>query len=476
MRHSRVKDFWDKFENLEPYILPQKISTFDIVGIEDCEQFVESPLTVLCGNNGTGKTTYLSALYNLFSSLYENDLINDDRITSATFNTIVKERRNVKSYATEDKSELGDTSTYFIDCGSYPPAIQKLFKKETDFDELLAEYNEQAVDGDESHLNDTLFKNYEKISVWEIDDYQGLVNVPYVRVCVNGVEYGAESMGLGEYSVFFLYWRLLTAQEGSLFFIEEPESHLSPMSQFELMNLVIPNLVKKKSYLFLNTHSPSLLSRVDDKYIRLAIPCNGHTKIAKTQNYRQGLFELGLRPEVKGLLLVEDKAAQLFLLRILSTFDDGEITKNCQIICCKGHSHIKSLLDNYPQTEDSVTMYGVFDGDVEPPHLPRRNTFFGQLPSSVDPELMAMRLLKEASHQGRFARCLALNVQDVENACSKNEYRNHHEWAYHVGLELSRSKDTVIETIFSIGLKYDSGIKREAKALIRDIKEKLNVG
>ena len=202
------------------------------------------PITILCGGNGSGKTTILNligeklglhrgAVFNR-SAFFGRYLDLCQAETAPAFDRAVKEASRV---ITSD-----DVFDYLLDLRSINEGIDRRRK------ELLAEYAEAR------------YASFQMRSLADVDrlrqvaDAQRKTGSRYVRDRVMNDVPGQSN---GE-SAFLFFTREIG--EGGLYLLDEPENSLSPRLQLELRRFLEDSTRFYRCQLIIATHSPFLLS------------------------------------------------------------------------------------------------------------------------------------------------------------------------------------------------------------------------
>lgn len=82
-------------------------------------------------------------------------------------------------------------------------------------------------------------------------------------------EYSEARAGSGELKIFNLVKKVMAAPHHSLILLDEPEVSLHPGAQLQLVNFLLQQIICKKHQIILTTHSPTLISCLPDKAIKL---------------------------------------------------------------------------------------------------------------------------------------------------------------------------------------------------------------
>ncbi len=202
------------------------------------------PVTILCGGNGSGKTTILNLIGEKLS-LHRGAVFNRSAFfgryldlcqaeTAPAFDRAVKEASRV---ITSD-----DVFDYLLDLRSLNEGIDRRRK------ELLAEYAEAR------------YASFQMRSLADVDrlrqvaDAQRKTGSRYVRDRVMNDVPGQSN---GE-SAFLFFTRQI--EEGGLYLLDEPENSLSPRLQLELRQFLEDSVRFYRCQFVIATHSPFLLS------------------------------------------------------------------------------------------------------------------------------------------------------------------------------------------------------------------------
>lgn len=202
------------------------------------------PITILCGGNGSGKTTILNLIGEKLG-LHRGAVFNRSAFfgryldlcqveTAPAFDRAVKETSRV---ITSD-----DVFDYLLDLRSLNEGIDRRRK------ELLAEYAEAR------------YASFQMSSLADVDrlrqvtDAQRKTGSRYVRDRVMNDVPGQSN---GE-SAFLFFTRQIG--EGGLYLLDEPENSLSPRLQLELRQFLEDSARFYRCQFVIATHSPFLLS------------------------------------------------------------------------------------------------------------------------------------------------------------------------------------------------------------------------
>jgi AAA domain-containing protein len=208
---ARIWSTLQKAPNREVQLL--SFSFTGIPGIRDGVLKFRSPITAICGINGTGKSSLLRAIW---ATLNWSEI--DDR---------PEIRERLKAFSAELQLEIeGQKITLKPQSQVQPTPIKVLHIDPSttvgQFQRTVCEINvlEELVEShapieleqeDVALLNVILNKSYDTASIYEIDDYEEETPFPFISVTETGESYDLRTMSLGEISVFWVFWALYRA-------------------------------------------------------------------------------------------------------------------------------------------------------------------------------------------------------------------------------------------------------------------------
>lgn len=187
----------------------------------------------------------------------------------------------------------------------------------------------------------------------------------------NNKRYSEAFAGSGEFAVAKLVYEIITADEGSLIILDEPEVSLHPYAQERLKIFLLEYCLKKKLQIVISTHSPKLIEFLPDKAIKLFYEeDDGKFNILNVCSYFEAFHRIGekINEANKKIILVEDKTAKLLLLKILQEIGgDYPILFNI-VYFPGGAEHAKKSSAIYSQ-EKEFNKFLLLDGDKRNPHF-----------------------------------------------------------------------------------------------------------
>jgi len=421
----------DRYANFGPCIVKMHVYGFRCHSSTVFQ--VHSPITAFCGLNGSGKSTLLhlaACAYKEEQQAYyipdflkigpldpspftddawvEFNYWNEDRKS----NTVTISRR-----ATESKwggySRRPDKHVFFLGAGSYIPKIEQrdfIFQNSS---ELKIE-KQQAL---ELHVKEKISKileiGYDSVfsnTVSCLDKSGTVVSVNRYEAC-----YSEFHMGYGEGRTQHLVSNLEILPERSLVLIEEPETSLHPIAEFELGRYLINVSCRRKHQILITTHSESLLAALPEQsriYLKRGV-ADVKTVSGLSALQIKSLMSNGFNKAL--YILVEDICAKAVLQEIIRRIDP-DFLKAVEIVEVGDKKRLTTTVQTLNAT--SIHVAGVRDADAGA--VPSENIF--SLPGSEPPE---RELFKNKAVIGMLGQDYDLNFNDFLTSLSGVD---HHHW------------------------------------------------
>lgn len=259
-------------------------------------------------------------------------------------------------------------------------------------------------------INYVLGSNYDSISIEEVvvgeDDYR-----PRFVFSKDGVEHDNFTASMGEQLVLFIYWTLAKKHSRpGVFFLEEPETGLTPAAQERLVDLLAFLSADKGKQLFITTHSPFIVSKLGaQRVIVMKRPHIAQWSLATGNSY---LVELGVAPVTKGVFFLEDNKAKVFFEKLVDMYGSG-IRKSHEIVFLGGESNVFEVVSRYALQKRGLAIKGVIDADQKGKvkYSPPAFTF---LPGTLEPENELYAVVQ--ANPADFSRKLGVRRDLLEDA------------------------------------------------------------
>ncbi|MCK1339727.1 AAA family ATPase [Bradyrhizobium sp. 38] len=179
-----------------------------------------SPLSVLCGPNGVGKTTLLRLLWSVLDpDAAKKKPLGFARLKSGTATVEVAGPDNSFEFGLDFGSQEASASSSrdeleleiaYIDTANEGPRIQSEFSNSDSPEDIINGAGAIELDPEQlTEINFLTMRNYRQINLYEVELGEDVV--PFFEVAFGPDRYDSRSMGSGEFSAFFLWWRLQRA-------------------------------------------------------------------------------------------------------------------------------------------------------------------------------------------------------------------------------------------------------------------------
>lgn len=438
MREARIVDHW---RHLLRRVYPTRLASIsykELAFFTD-DQIAFSPgITALVGGNGVGKSTLVAAVTELLSNgSLGPEVDRFDRIRDSTTTAVAFVQGEQCALAMDEGSRSAKTGAgtpfdgeyRWLDPSGFSQKLVNLIRGDTNFSDLLDPTTPITLEGEDLEIASYLVgKEYEKCEIYEITDYEDLERFPYFRVTSQGSTYGSEGMGRGELALLLTYWTLLDMRRCSILVLEEPETHVSPMSQDRLMNVVAKFCDEKAIWVIAATHSPAIVRRIPVSHIRLLTRGTGTSLVIHAPTPVQIGRILSGGVAYKGVLLVEDEGARRFLVSLMDR-SAPDLFPQFEVVTAGSDGVISKALEAFPKTSSWLTVVGIYDGGME--HSVRPDSFKWPhlfLPGGSAPELLLRKMVGDALAQAEIAEVLGRPLGDVALAIDTAAGIDHHEW------------------------------------------------
>ena len=342
--------------------------TLDLKGLNNLSEIeLSEGVVAFCGLNGAGKSTIISAIKDIVGlSLTSQDIrrVNSHKIAgTAAFDGNVVSCTNCEQERFFDKG-MDKSSVKYMDC-MLSTLVQSFMIEQTNFEELLDQYDEYEVTKDElEDINYLIGKSYSYCSIREIEDVDGSdLPFPFFQVEVDGIKYDTRSMGSGEHFLLYLFWCIKSTDKDTLLIIEEPETYISIFSQTHFADYIGKILAEDGVKVILTTHSPYILRNIKNENIRIVSRVGNNVSIIMPDSDITVEGALGISQNCLGTFFVEDRVAADFLTVILEDKAPW-ILKQYTIDIVDGESAISERL-KFPKSNNiHYSFVGIYDGDM----------------------------------------------------------------------------------------------------------------
>ena len=394
---------------------------------------ISSPITAICGLNGTGKSTILhlaAVAYTGPRNYHISDFIRTSTLDPNPFTS----RASVEyRYSQSPKDKVGDTdqvltisrssekgwsgykrrptrAVFFAGVGLYLPKIEQ-----RDF--IIRYLTKLQIGADTPTTPRTrmwtckvLGCDYDSMASTEVRHSRQEGEV--VTVCRGGTSYSEVHMGFGEGRAQHIITTLEKLPEKSLVLLEEPETSLHVSAQYEFGKYLVDVVKERRHQVFLTTHSENLSAALPSlSLIYLQNTVTGICPIiGLTPMQAKSFMSLG---HVKALVvLVEDVCAEAVLQELLRRFNP-DFLRTLEIVPAGDAQTIGVTARTLSRTGTRVAAVR----DADKGAAPKENIF--KLPGTQPPEKelvanTAVKKLLEERHGVNMADFLA-SVSDKDH-------------------------------------------------------------
>jgi predicted ATPase len=206
---------------------------FNIPAIQHIDKLTFAPITIFVGDNGSGKSTLLKAIAHYNSSINVSAM-NLDSTHGTNIQALSKKCKLTYTVKTR--------SGFFFSGEEFITYINHLKTMKEQLQQDIKEIKQEFKNKDAYSMQLALGPLRKELYALE-EKYQG--------------ELGQKSHGEG----FLAFFKARMHQKG-IYLLDEPETPLSPINQYQLL-VLITDLVRNGSQVILATHSPILMALKD---------------------------------------------------------------------------------------------------------------------------------------------------------------------------------------------------------------------
>lgn len=177
-------------------------------------------------------------------------------------------------------------------------------------------------------------------------------------------QYSEAFAGSGEVAIVRLVHELLTANEGSLVLLDEPEVSLHPGAQKRLKHFLLEQIKERKHQVIISTHSPALIEGLPKESIKVFFQKQDSGKFIIKENIspEEAFYFIGQDVGDKIHILVEDKLSKKILDRVISIMGE-EVNNLLEVKIYSGGASVLQQHISVYSNANILKSFFVFDGD-----------------------------------------------------------------------------------------------------------------
>lgn len=454
MRQARIRDVYRRLRTQagEWTVSLQGFSVNDVPSLGTVEIPFNSPVTVLSGPNGVGKTTLLRSLWAaLDTEGAASALEEDDKLTAGQANVQLS----------NGGVELGGTVQFnggellaltpplgvevmHVDSAASTPSHQNIFRKLGGAEEITNGEGARELNAQElAELNYVLQRDYRSVTLTEVE----LVDetVPFFEVAFGDDRYDSRTMGSGEIAAFYIWWNFSRSAENTIILLEEPEAFVSSSCQQSIANFVVATTVQKRLCVVISSHSAPLITSMPKESLRFLARGPGGLQVVNDRPPPVLLKTMGIDPPLLGVVLVEDGAGFAFCRSLFERMDPA-LARRIAIDVRGGDGEIVAALNAVKTMKLPIKFIGAFDPDM-----------VGKIPEAV--QNASACLPGDDAIEVMFRNMVAGDPAPLAAATAKEDLPvilaalgglNHHDWYEEVCKAIGLTKGQLFPMLFNI--------------------------
>ena len=356
-------------------------------GIKQGKIEMTFPLTVICGSNGTGKTTFLQLAASCFHSTsrpltalnryYNYFRFNDffqytikDKPEQGvsicfeytkewnpgqkTLNVVKGKDRWMRYLGKDKKARRPQKMTEFIGISRIVPAFEKkayqsrFVKKRSQPVLYGKKINEYMTEILRKRYEYGLFEHTDSSGKYKLNDYGS---------------YTSFNAGAGEECIANILSALLSCPENSIVAIEEIEIGIHPACLKPLIRVILDIINTRTLQVILTSHSPSFLRNCPRESLVWLRRCGDSCNFVSQPNIELVIQDVGAKPEKLVHIFCEDSLTSLFIEEVIKRKEERDVLR---IVEEGGNSNLpdKACADCSKFKIDKRKCLIVYDGDV----------------------------------------------------------------------------------------------------------------
>lgn len=400
VRRAEARLLWDALGRVSRPELPRSVALEDGLGLLPDQVELRTPVTILAGLNGVGKSRLLRLLEEALGGSARLISLHD---LCGWIRQVVEKRPDLTD-VTEEASPLDlDRDT--------EDAVRAIVRR--DYDEILWYAPEFSESPFESIVGDTV--------------------APYFLVSDGEARYGMDEMGLGELAAHVLLWVLyyLRDQGGVVLLLDEPDAFFPPSSRESLIDYLGVMAVRRNYTFVITTHSRELIDRglTHDEVLSYIERGPEGIRFLTERPIVREIVRTSLYPEndLRVVGWVEDEAG-LSLARALLEAIDRSLLARTKLYWVRGEGNLRGIRSKFIKPSvrrGELEFMFLADGDQEPEDPDPSRWPALTLPGGDSPDGLFKR--HAMSNHERLADLLGLSVPVVTSIVQSNAGQDPHD-------------------------------------------------
>lgn len=453
MKLAKVGDFQRRLRTCA-HEWPVRMVRFAFDGIPGAgtgEIPLPSPIVVLAGPNGVGKTTLLRALW--AASAPASALLGASaglklRTGSARFefcNSSGSFSSDVNFSGIDIKGTINpDIDVIHLDAAVDARVLQNEFCRFESSEDIVNGIGVRNLKpNEENEINYISRREYRDIKVYETDASGEAA--PFFEVSLGNDRYDTRTMGAGELAILYLWWTINRAPKNALLLIEEPETYLSPASQVAISHFILQESVKKYLNVVITSHSAKIIESFSEGNLVFLFRDGSGVKVVEGSAPPTVWESIGISPNIDAVALVEDNASKELLKRILEKYRPV-LARQIEICVRNGEGNITTALRSIAGAFSAIKIVGMFDGDMRERVRPDIAQFSGFLPGNESIEKIFRSLVQSAPDKVTAA----LGTSNIAAILSGLQGTDSHDWYTKFCIEVGLTREQLFPILFRI--------------------------
>lgn len=432
---------WASLYRSEPYLLSVAIGDGQpLRGIKNSKLEFSFPVTVICGPNGTGKTTFLVSSVLSFHAqtppltapkkskyfefkhffvsiprdLQPEGIVIEWEYTNGASDRVKKgKQRWLRYIRNSGKPKRPLRGTEFVGISRITPAFEK--RNYGTYFSRQKGINESDAKDVQAYLARVLKRPYTSLTELEFQNASGSFKARHY----NG-KHSSFNAGAGEECLFSIFRALLSSPEGSFIAIEEIEIGLHPSTLGELLDCILEIADKRKLQVLITSHSPDFLRSCPKETLVLAQRSNDQVTFMPEPNVEYAIKQLGGDVQAQVRVICEDDFAKQII--------EGSLPHRLRGIApVVGFGGKEQLIDRAKWLSKAIPdakILIVWDGEVSDKFLSEaaRAGFLGaRLPGGCEPEEFVLATLLDSDGKKWLAQSYGVTdaeISKLEASCT----------------------------------------------------------